>query len=104
MENISSDWIVDDTPRSRLMYGSAGAIIEDAIGVMNVTRETRPVASHLLLKDHRFGLLGSFSPSQVIYRNKLFRIRDSSSVDTHQIWVGGLLFSLFRLLIGFNIW
>ena len=47
------------------MYGAAGAIIEEAIGVMNVTSETRPVASHLRLKDHFLGLAGSLSPSHV---------------------------------------
>ena len=99
MENINSDWIVDDTPRSRLMYGSAGAIIEDAIGVMNVTRETRPVASHLRLNDHRFGLLGSFSLSQVIYMDVSPR-SERSSVGLYQIWIGRLL-SPFRLLVHF---
>ena len=95
MENINSDWIVDDTPRSRLMYGSAGAIIDDAIGVMNVTRETRPVASHLRLNDHRFGLVGSFSLSQVTYVDvSSHRDLQGLYAKLYQIRIGRLLVSL----------
>jgi hypothetical protein len=65
MENISSDSIVVWTLRFLSMAAAAGAIIDEAIGVMNVIRETSPVTSHLLLKDHVLGFAGSWGPSHI---------------------------------------
>lgn len=45
----------------------AGAIMDEAMGVMKVIRETSPVASHLLPKDQVLGLELSLGPSQVTY-------------------------------------
>ena len=42
--------------------------MDDAIGVINVIKETSPVATHLLLKDQFLGLAGSSGPSHVTYK------------------------------------
>lgn len=57
----------------------AGAIMDEVIGVMNVIRETRLVASHLLLNDQFRGFLGSSGPSQITYR-KTFNLAGVSNI------------------------
>jgi hypothetical protein len=65
MEKMSSETIVLLTPKSASMASEEGAIIEEAMGVMKVMRETRAVAAQRRLKDQFFGFVGSLGPSKV---------------------------------------
>jgi hypothetical protein len=67
IENINSVTIVEWTLRSLSIACSAGAIMDDAMGVMNVIKDTSPVTNHFLLNDHVFGFAGSVGSSQVTY-------------------------------------
>ncbi len=53
------------------MAGAAGAIMDDATGVMKAMRETSPVASHLCLNVQFLGFAGSSGPSHVTYLNPI---------------------------------
>lgn len=52
-------------PRSRPIWGRAGADMDEEVGEMKVKTETMAVAPHLDLKSHFFGLSRSSSSFQV---------------------------------------
>lgn len=56
------------------MTGNAGVTIVEEKGDMKVKSDTSIVVSHFLLLDQFNGLLGSFGPSQVIYKNGKYPI------------------------------
>jgi hypothetical protein len=71
MEKMRLDTKAEFTLRSLSMAGADGAIMDEAIGVMNVIRETSPVAIHRLLKGQFLGFSGSPGPFHItLYQSK----------------------------------
>lgn len=57
------------TLKSLAIFSSAGAIIEEATGVMNVKVDTDKAAAHLFLVGQFLGFSGSSGPFQVTLAN-----------------------------------
>ena len=57
--------------------------MEEAMGVMKVTRDTRPVASHRRLNDQHLGLLGSFLPFHVTCTQMLAGIPQLATLELY---------------------
>lgn len=73
MEMSRDNTVVSLTPRSRPIWGKAGADMEEDVGEMKVKTETMAVAAHFALNVQFLGLAGSLGEVHVTCGNKSVR-------------------------------